>query len=188
MPGVPAGNYYVLAYANRGVNFTEFDTANNLLATPIQVLNPDLMPLSFNVPASSPASMVQVFLSVTNLAGGVADGRVNPWNDTVYISTNAQFNLLSAQPLQAFVETTNLPGHGFYRQTNMVTLPNLPSGTYYITLYTVQNGTLYEPIKTNNTLTVPLVINKPAQASLEVQNVKGPLQDALDSPCRCSGR
>ena len=52
VPGVPAGDYFVLLDADGDHFFNEPNFANNLLAQPVHIVNPDLTPTYFNAPTS----------------------------------------------------------------------------------------------------------------------------------------
>ena len=169
-PGVPQGNYYVVLAVDYGNNVMEVNETNNSFAQPIQVLNPDLVPISLTAPATAEArSTFQVTWQVANQ--GAADAFLPNWpwrwEDYLYISTNSTWdshalNLGYADHSQAIPSGTN------YVQSLSVTLPGFAAGSYYLILSVDEGNYLYESNKTNNYRSIPISISSPDLAAVSL--------------------
>jgi hypothetical protein len=166
VPEVHQGNYYLLVQADSSDYVKEEDKTNNVLAIPIQILTPDLEPVSITTPAGVIAqSTAQISWNVTNLGVGVAYSPQEPWYDSIYISTNAQLNTYNATLLGDVVVTNMVPAGGSYSETNTITIPDLPGGTYYLAIFVNAGNYLYESNRNNNILSIPITVSTPDLAA-----------------------
>jgi subtilase family serine protease len=167
IPGVPQGDYYVVLAVDYGNNVLEVNETNNYFSQPIQVLNPDLAPVSLTAPVAAEArSIVQVVWKVANQGAGDALLPAWPWRweDVIYISTNSVWDshataLGSAEQFQSIPSGTN------YIQSIAVTLPGFAAGNYYLILSVDRWNYLYEFDETNNYRSIPISIGSPDLAA-----------------------
>ena len=98
VPGVPAGDYFVLLDADGDHFFNEPNFANNVLAQPVQIVNPDLTPTYFNAPTSLAVTQLNQSFPVdwTVLNQGAGSAFVS-WSDCVFLSPT---NVLDTNAVQ----------------------------------------------------------------------------------------
>jgi hypothetical protein len=111
---------------------------------------PDLLPVSVSTPLGVSGQSVTVVTVATNQGGGVAAGY---WYDGIYLSTNAVL-ATNATPSTYVYQNHNVGAAGLSAWTNMVSLPQLSSGTYYLFVRVADpyySSQPYEATKTNNT-------------------------------------
>ncbi len=170
LPGVPAGDYFLLLRVDSTAVLVEKDDGNNgWTALPITVTNPDLAITSFSGPSVAAVQQrVPISWTVTN--AGTASA-YSPWQDYVYLSTDATFgggDVPVTYPLSSGVLA---PGAS-YTVTNTVAVPNVPAGNYFLLLRVDNHGELYESDETNNTWTaLPITVTNP---DLAVTAFSGP--------------
>jgi len=159
LPGWPAGTYYLIVQPDSYGLLSAGVPDTNFLAVPIVLKPPaglpDLVPISLVAPASAlPGASVQVVYGVTNSGGNPVLGF---WLDELFFSVNAVLDnnatFLGLQTVQG-----PLANGGSYFETNTVTIPNVPAGTYYIILEVNADGLAEEANLTNNVLAVPFVV------------------------------
>ena len=151
LPGDAFGDYYVFVVADVYDQLYEF-TANgnnsNYDATapgsPMHVLGtpPDLTVLN---PITAPASelagrQINVQFTVRNQGAFDANGG---WYDTVYLSTDPNFDPVTDTPIGSLVRN-GLAAGGQYGINMSVTLPNCLDGTYYLFAVTDAYGQIFE--------------------------------------------
>lgn len=151
LPGDAFGDYYVFVVADAYDQLYEF-TANgnnsNYDATapgsPMHVLGtpPDLTVLN---PITAPASelagrQINVQFTVRNQGAFDANGG---WYDTVYLSTDPNFDPVTDTPIGSLVRS-GLAAGGQYGINMSVTLPNCLDGTYYLFAVTDAYGQIFE--------------------------------------------
>jgi hypothetical protein len=164
IPELAAGNYYVFVWVNAGNSVQEYDYTNNYYVTPIPitVLPVDLAPVSFTVPlAANSRDTIQVSWNVTNLASGTVYPQ---WVDNVYISPDATLDA-QATLLGSFQETNQVASGSNYVSTNLVMVPGIATGNYYLILYVNAATNVLEANQTNNFLSVPIQIGSPDLAA-----------------------
>src|SRR5262249_6617072 len=113
LPQVPAGSYFLLLQTDRAGQVPEANETNNVLATPIQVLAPDLVPTNITAPATGNAGKtIAVSFAVSNQGTGQA---FQPWVDAFSLSADDHFGGapdFSITP--TFSRTTSVPaGTGY---------------------------------------------------------------------------
>ncbi|HVV71236.1 MAG TPA: CARDB domain-containing protein, partial [Verrucomicrobiae bacterium] len=158
VPVVDSGTYYLIFQTDAPGGLYESDTNNNILAVPISITiqRPDLAPLT-RFPSEiigPPYPSVDLIWGATNRGVGAALGS---WIDSIFLATNApagnlgaQFNLWRYGPVAA--------GEAYW-QTNTIRLPIVRDGIYYFTAVSDQYSYLYESDRSNNAVTVPVVVH-----------------------------
>ncbi|WP_240356376.1 CARDB domain-containing protein [Myxococcus eversor] len=148
LPGVPAGDWYLLFRADNTGVMGEKDDANNAWsAVPLTVTNPDLKPTAFTAPtAAGGQSMVPLSWTVTNAGAGSA---IPGWYDHVYLSTDATYGSGDKEVTSQGRNSSLAPGAS-YTATTTARLPGVPAGTYYLLLRSDFYEQLYESDETNN--------------------------------------
>ena len=185
LPPVPSGLYYLFVVADDpsyGYPVYEATKTNNTsVALALNLVTPDLVPVSLQFPATItstvPNPTIQVVLAVTNQGNGSAIGC---WNDRLYLSTNV--NLTGSIASWAWYNCWNLASNGSYRLTNNVALSFGQSGTYYLLFKTDDDNRLYESNENNNVSSaVPLVFSL-TQPDLLVSSMSVPTTAQIPGP------
>jgi YD repeat-containing protein len=162
LPGWPAGTYYLIVQPDSYGALSGGVPNNNVLAVPIALAAPaglpDLAPISLVAPASVlPGASIQVVYGVTNSGGSPMLGE---WFDELFFSTNAVWDatatFLGLEEVQGPV-----PKGGSYFETNTVTVPTVPAGTYYLIVQVNVGGLATEATLTNNTLASAITVQPP---------------------------
>ena len=148
VPNVAAGTYFFFFQTDGANAVPEDNDANNVIG-PIQITvsNADLTPTALTPPASATAgAVVTISYSIKNQAGAVAYG---PWNDQLVLSSDMTHGnaddiaMLTAQESVAGANAT-------YTRNQLVVIPNVAPGAYYVFLETDQGNQLYESNEGNN--------------------------------------
>ena len=154
--------------ANETNNVTEDDQ-------PIQILAPDLIVTSVNVPASAQfGQTLNVTWSVKNNGTGQALGS---WSDSLYLTSDANSlagaTLLLTQPIAA----APLAAGGSYTQTQPVTLPlntGLAPGNYFVLVVADDSSAQPESNEENNSGSKAVALASPPLPDLVVRNILAP--------------
>ena len=157
LPVTQSGTYYLILRADDNSFLYESDYSNNTLAIPVTftILPPDLCPVSLRAASqvtSTPNPRVSISWGITNLGVGTAQGS---WSDVLYLSTNRDLDN-NAVAIDFAAETGPVPAGGSYWRTNLLQLPVVQSGSYFLTLKANDAGYLFESNVTNNSLSIPL--------------------------------
>ena len=130
-------------------------SADGMFTTSV-LLVPDLSvtALTFPNPATT-QSPITVSWTVLDSGPGDASGS---WTDSVYLSPTATLNPATATLLGAYPAPIALQMGGQYTQSQIVTLPNVTLGTYYIIVVTNSGNTLTETTTDDNALAMPIVL------------------------------
>ncbi len=160
LPVVQSGTYYLVFTSDPYDSLFESNTNNNTIAVPIELtITPsDLAPLAFQIPGlvnGPPYPSVTLVWGTTNQGVGTALGS---WQDAVYFSTSPVWDD-SAVPLAWDYVSGPLAAAGSYRRTNIVRLPVVESGTYYLFLRADTYDGVYESDERNNLLAVSITFN-----------------------------
>jgi hypothetical protein len=121
---------------------------------------PDLAPASLQIPASvvgTTYTPMNVVYCVTNQGTGPAIG-ASYWQDRLYLSTRATLDD-TAYSLSAPYESGPISAASSYQRTNLVWLPSLTNGSYFILLETDSQASLTESDETNNVLAMPFTFH-----------------------------
>ncbi len=153
VPGHLTGPYYVFVVTDYGNELSETDETNNrgvdTQSMVITVAPPaDLVVESVSAPASgSPGTPMAIQWTVRNAGANAAVGE---WYDSVYLSTDAQWDLNDTL-IGRFERSGRLePGTSYTGQLNEP-LPGVLPGRYYIIVRTDARNTIRETDDTNNT-------------------------------------
>lgn len=175
------GDWYVYVYTDNTDRVYEFLNENNnvgrsgkitITATP-----PDLVVKIDDAPAQIEASQpFTVKWTVTNQ--GAYKARAGWW-DTVYLSTNATFDLSTASVLGSTYRDTDLGPGLTYQQSQTFTLPIGTQGNYYLFVYTDSRNQVFEfapgyDAEANNVSAARAVTVVSHPPDLTVSGVSGP--------------
>jgi hypothetical protein len=174
VPGVPAGNYFVLLDVDANGYFAEPNLANNLLAQPVQISNPDLTPTNFSSPAVVSIVQVDQQVDLNWSAVNLGQGTAYPtWNDYIYISPTNVLDSNATLLDNRQYESPLGPGES-YVNFKELTLPNGTLGNFYLIIDVNGDHSLYEPDHTNNTIVNPIQLVLPPTPILSVLSVQAP--------------
>lgn len=124
---------------------------------------PDLVVTSFTAPTSaSTQQQVEISWTVKNQGNAQAQtSQSSGWIGRVYFSTDNQIDGNDQQLAAAWHTQPLLPDEN-YTATTILTIPNVPTGTYYLILEVDQYNYVYESDETNNTSSAkPITITIP---------------------------
>ncbi|MDH4460968.1 MAG: CARDB domain-containing protein [Flectobacillus sp.] len=174
------GNYYffVKTDAYDGI-YENPDETNNIspASSVIRVINTDLRPTLFNVPATaqSEQSIVVQWKVKNDSRGNLIN---NTWNDKVYLSSNNTFE--PTDLLLGSTQLNQLLGKGAeYNKQISITLPTGISGTYYLILVSDADNNIYEKLENNNIEVRPITISLAPWADLQVSTIAAPSIDTV---------
>lgn len=176
VPAVPAGSYYVILRVDAWNYLYESNEANNTLVIAVTLTAPDLTPTALTAPG---AAAIQQQIEVTWTVENRGTGGAQPsWGDGLYLSTDAVWDTQDTALNQycswwwcgGFPQWSEAVAAGAsYTQTQRVTLPQVPAGTYYLILRADADGHLYESDEANNE----------TQRAIQIR-----VADAVSTPCR----
>jgi len=157
VPDVPAGNYYLVVWADAGGVLGEDRDDNNQRAIPIRITAPDLTPTALTAPAAAPAGQpVSVSWTVKNQGTGAT---VGAWSDDLLLSATP--TCCSGAISLMRTPHTALSAGAAYSQTRSVTLPRVAPGSYYLIVRADAAGVLHEADETNNERAIPITVTAP---------------------------
>ncbi len=155
LPKYVFGPYYIFAVTdllnqvNEGVaeSNNQGSTLLDIFLTP----PPDLDVEFFNTPSSAGnGETILLNWRVKNIGFTSTD---NPWSDRLYISTDSMGNLNNAIVLATLPVIGTLMPDTFYNRSASITIPNIPSGNYYLYVKTDAFDQVFEyTAKQNNLL------------------------------------
>ncbi|MBI4490136.1 MAG: IPT/TIG domain-containing protein [Deltaproteobacteria bacterium] len=158
LPKVPAGTYYLIVKADSG-NVYEASETNNEKAVAITIQTPDLVPTALTAPASAGARQ-QISVSWTVSNQGSGEARPN-WYDYLYFSADTAC-CSGDTSLTSAINSTAVASGGSYTHTKTVTVPNVPTGNYYVIVKADYYDThVYEASETNNEKAVAITVTSP---------------------------
>ena len=162
VPDLQPGNYFLIFEVNPGGQLSELSLTNNFIVRPITIdLKPaDLVPIVLQAPVKitgPPFPLVQVGWAVTNQGPGAAFSFGRAWVDALFISTNVTTDGIVAQ-VAGWTQTNAIAAGQVYGQTNLVSLPLITGGNYYL-LFQANVYGLAESNLGNNLLAVPFTFN-----------------------------
>ena len=125
------------------------------MAIPLQIAAPDLYPSALQVNGSAVADQpVEIEWSITNQGDGPTQAG-HDWYDQLYLSEDAAWDSGDTQIWQDHNTGPLLAGASYLR-TNMVTMPRVAPGMYYLIVITDRDYSgaqnIFEGNETNNTL------------------------------------
>ena len=158
LPQVPTGTYYLILRTDSDEYLYEADEANNVLSQAIALTVPDLTPVTLSAPPSGgTGSPVEVTWVVKNQGTNEA---ATTWYDRIYFSTDTTWDNQDSQ-LSSYYWTYSLGVGENYTQTQLLNLPQVPTGTYYLILRTDSDEYLYEADEANNVLSQAIALTAP---------------------------
>jgi subtilase family serine protease/5-hydroxyisourate hydrolase-like protein (transthyretin family) len=151
------GSGFLFVVADSDDDVFELDNVNNAVARPITLVNepPDLTFTGLLVPPTSNAGqIVNVVWNVTN--AGLSGTGAATWTDRVYLSTD---NVLDASDVELGEATfSNIDAGAGYGRQQLVTLPIVPAGEYFVIVALDNDGELFEANETNNVLASAITV------------------------------
>jgi subtilase family serine protease len=159
LPVIDSGTFYMIFQADRDNSLYETATNNNLLVAEMAfvVQPPDLAPLPLQVPnaiTTAPNATLTLVWGVTNQGAGAAIGNYS-WRDELYLSADPVLDA-SDRYLAALYETGPVAPGGTYWRTNVVRIPTIDTGTYYLIFKTDVDNSLHDANPGDNTIAVPV--------------------------------
>ncbi len=160
IPGLTAGDYYLLFVADGSHYLAESLETNNILALPITLSAPiiDLAVTSATAPSmTSPGGTASVSWTVTNQGSDPLSAGY--WYDYVYLSTNDTFDDSDEYVGYSYVYTNPpLVAGGTYTEGLTVSIPWVDAGAYYLLFVADGSHFVTETDETNNVLALPLTL------------------------------
>lgn len=158
LPNSIPGDYYLLFRTDIYNVQKETDETNNLLAVPITLTaaTADLMVTGADVPSTVTAeASTTLSWTVKNQGTGPASAG---WYDLVYLSTDATLDSAIYVGSSFHHAEPSLAAGASYTLTSSMTIPDVPTGSYY--LLVVADGYQYqaESNETNNILAKPIAV------------------------------
>jgi hypothetical protein len=158
LPNVPPGTYYLIAYADGTQVRAESDETKNTLIAPITITAPDLIMTAVGPAAGVAGQSLSVTWTGKNQGtASVPDG----WVDRVFLSTDAVLDGGDTLIVATGYFGGTLAAGASYSNSQTITLPNVPPGTYYLIAYVDGTQVRAESDETNNTLAMPITITAP---------------------------
>ena len=157
LPNTALGNRYLLVRTDGIGVQAETNETNNVFATPITIVAPDLVVTSGTAPAAaSLGDTIAVSFRVENQGSVTAPA---DWYDSVYVSND---DVLSAgdQVITFFFAGSHsplAPGE-FYDQNQLITIPNTGTGNRYLLFKTDHLSNQGETNEANNVFAVPITL------------------------------
>ena len=175
VPAVPAGDYFVLLQANANSFFTENNPANNLVAKPIHIKNPDLVATNFVVPATIVLTQYNQHFEAdwVGVNQGAGDAQAH-WIDYVYLSPTNVLDT-NAVAIGSWGENPVLGSGQSYLAYANAALPDGLQGHYNVIINVNEGHALYESTYTNNWLVQPVNLVVPPVPVLSVASVEAPV-------------
>lgn len=158
------GSYYLIAEADSARKVAESNEANNTQVIPLAIDNTDLVAGNLSYTGSPIAGRnISIHWMTTNSGGYEIGGT---WGERVAISSSNTF----AGAMSTFAEPRPhnvLPTGGVWAHGAVITLPVVPSGTYYIIAKSDSGDQCAETNEVNNTIVLPFFLtNIPPTISL----------------------
>lgn len=161
LPQLPAGNYFLILRVDDPNSLFESDENNNERSTPLTVTTADLTPTALAAPSQVAAGQpVTITWTVENQGLGGAYPGWEGWTDRFYLSTDDVWDE-GDMWLDEFSWNEGVASGESYSQTQMIWIPQVPAGQYYLLLHTDDNNTLFESDETNNERIVATSVNMP---------------------------
>ena len=173
---VAPGSYTLVLVADDSKLVTEADEANNRRAIPITVTAADLVVTALTAPAAvTTQQSVSVSWSVRNQGDAAA---TLPWNDRIYLSSTA-FCCFGNPIVATASRPMPLAPGASYTATKLLTVPNVPAGSYFLHVNADDGLAVSESDEGNNHRTIPIAVTTPdlvaagltAPASVRAQQV-----------------
>ena len=173
---VAPGSYTLVLVADDSKLVTEADEADNRRAIPTTVTAADLVVTALTAPAAvTTQQSVSVSWSVRNQGDAAA---TLPWNDRIYLSSTA-FCCFGNPIVATASRPMPLAPGASYTATKLLTVPNVPAGSYFLHVHADDGLAVSESDEGNNHRTIPIAVTTPdlvaadvtASASVRAQQV-----------------
>ncbi len=157
VPVTQSGKYYFILRADVNDTIPESNETNNTLVLPVtfNLTPPDLAPIALEVPSvivGAPNPSFSISYGVTNQGVGEISPD-NSWSDQLWLSNSTDASLT---PIGWFYQSGPLlPGQSYWR-TNLVRVPVLQEGTYWLVFKANTDSSIYEANTSNNSVVVPV--------------------------------
>ncbi|MFM6480849.1 MAG: CARDB domain-containing protein, partial [Microcystis panniformis] len=170
LPSTATGNRYILLVTDASSNQGETNENNNVKAIPITLTAPDLIVSEVTAPTQAASGgMVDVSWKVTNQ--GTVEAPAD-WQDYVYLSDDQNLDYSDTLVTSESIATqTPLAAGESYTINKNITLPNRPSGNYYLLFAADRNDKQGETNNNNNVKAVTISIGIP---DLTITNATAP--------------
>ena len=149
------GNYYMLAKADHANAVVEVLENNNVKASAVVRIGPDLLVSALTGPATAVRGATIVVSDTTRNQGG---GSADPSTTSFYLSANAALDAADLL-LGSRAVGTLLAGASESGQSSLVIPTTVATGSYYLIAKADAPGTVAETVETNNNRTLALKIN-----------------------------
>ncbi|MEO8678124.1 MAG: CARDB domain-containing protein [Vicinamibacterales bacterium] len=152
---VAMGSYYVIAKADQGAVVAELLEGNNVKASTVVKIGPDLIVSALAGPASAVRGATIVVTDTTRNQGG---GAADPTSTTFYLSANS---LLDATDVAVGSRAVDWLGAGasLAGATSLTIPATMTTGTYYLIAKADAAGAIEETSELNNTRVMALRVN-----------------------------
>lgn len=155
---VAPGQYTLVLVADASKFVTEADEANNRRAIPIAVTAADLVLTALTAPATvTTQQSISVSWTVKNQGDAAA---TLPWNDRISLSTTA-FCCFGNPVVATASRPMPLAPGASYTATKLLTVPNVPAGSYFLHVNTDDGLAIGESDEVNNHRTIPIAVTTP---------------------------
>jgi subtilase family serine protease len=157
VPALAAGDYYIVVVADADREVYESREGNNDRAAPVRITTPDLTPTALKTPTTVWATgSAWLSWTVKNAGGGPA---IRTWKDRLYLSSSPSC-CAGAKTLITVAAAAGLAPGATYTKTKMITVPDLPAGSYYLFVRTDAQNKLWEADESNNQTAAPVTLRR----------------------------
>ena len=155
LPSLPAGAHPLEVHVNES-GISELNSTNNVLATSITIVPPDLATLTVDGPADVIAGeWFTVSFTVSNASSVPA---YPSWSDVAYLSSTNQLTAEALRVGECSHATALLPGMS-YVQSFLLNLPAERTGNMFLLLRTDADTNLFNANASNDVVALPLHIS-----------------------------
>jgi hypothetical protein len=177
LPNGIAGDFYILAVADRDNEVNDINLLNNYSSSSIHIAltpPPDLEITNLKIPEEAPAGQpLQITWRVTNSGPGATIP--SSWTDKFYLSKDLVLGNGDDLIIGSLVNTNSLASGQSYDTSLQVVLPIEAMGNYILFAKTDANNVVYEQSSENNNQVVAtLTINRPLASDLIVSDIIAP--------------
>lgn len=160
IPELQPGTYYLLVNADAYQdNVAESDETDNLLAVPVSVVAPDLLPATC-VPSSTLVCGQSNLLTYTVRNNGTGEApAAEGWYDSIYLSADGVLDTGDTHLGYSGWESGPVAPGAEYERTMKIALPQVPAGSYYLIVSADDYwNTLFEGDEANNATAFPVTV------------------------------
>jgi subtilase family serine protease len=177
LPVTQSDDYYLVLVINSENWLCGFEPANQVLYKPISITvqPPDIAVAAFLAPSvvkGNPYPEVSIVTCLTNLGAGAVAGE---WADSLYVSATP-FLDTSVAPAVRLQRANLIPPGTCLWQTNVLRLPVLDSGDYYLVFQSDVDDLIWESSEINNEAVVPIRLDLTLLPDLTIRSFSAPRQ------------